>query len=159
VQLEIAGDGPQRESLAALARELGVSNRVTLLGWVPDMRPLLARWSLFANPSLEEGFGLAVVEAMAAGLPVVATPVGGLSEVIIDGENALLARPGHPEELASAINRLLRDPALAGRLGARAREHVERHFSIAQQVEATDVLYQSLLRDGGRRGRNATALV
>ena len=158
VQLEIAGDGPQRESIAALARELGVSNRVTLLGWVPDMRPLLARWTLFANPSLEEGFGLAVVEAMAAALPVVATPVGGVPEVAIDGENALLVRPGHPEELAAAINRVLADRTLAERLVTRARQHVERHFSIQQQVDATDRLYQSLLRDRGRRGRNATAL-
>src|SRR5207245_4136839 len=104
----IAGDGELREELEQRAKELG--EHVAILGNRSDVPDLLASFAVFAYPSRFEGLCLAVIEAQAAGVPVVATPVGGIPENVVDGETGLLVPPRDPAALAAAINRLLEDP-------------------------------------------------
>ena len=108
-----------------MAADLGLAGRVHFLGQRDDIPDLLAALDIFVLPSHSEGVSLALLEAMAAGLPVIATAVGGLPEVVTDGVNGLLIPPQDPEALAQALARLLDDPALAKKLGENARQHVE----------------------------------
>lgn len=129
-RLRIVGGGPELPRLRARARELGLGDRVTFLGEVPDdgavRREYLAA-DLFCLPSLQEGFGIAYLEAMAAGLPVVATRAAAVPEVVPDGEVGLLVPPRDPEALAAALARLLDDTDLRRRLGQAGRRRVERY--------------------------------
>ena len=122
VRFVIAGDGELRGELQQQAAPLG--DRVQLLGERVDVPDLLASFALFAFPSQFEGLCVAVIEAQAAGVPVVATPVGGIVENVVDGETGLLVPPGNARALADAIVRLLDDPALARSLAERARPRV-----------------------------------
>src|SRR5262249_56746103 len=101
-QLVIVGDGPLRESLAGQARTLGVEDSVRFEGTVADVRPVLAAMDVFVLPSRAEGMSNALLEAMAAGRPVVATAVGGNTEVVTDGETGLLVPPANPAAIARA---------------------------------------------------------
>ena len=109
------------------------------------MPALLADLDLFVLPSLWEGFGLVLLEAMAAGRPVVASAVGPVPEVVADGETGLLVPPGDPEALARAVVRVLRHPNLAARLGRAGRARAEAHFGLDGMVARTDALYRELL--------------
>lgn len=132
--LLIAGDGPDRVSLERLAAELGVAQSVLWLGALEQERvfELLAALDLFAFPSRFEGFGLAVVEAMAAGLPVVATRVAGVSEIVADGETGFLTAPGDERAIAGRIVELLASPQLRRRQGEAGRARAAACFSIAR---------------------------
>src|SRR5207245_5777728 len=122
--VEVAGDGPERPGLEA------IDPSATFLGWQPRLDDLLARWDVFALPSREEAFGIAALEAMAAGRPVVATRVGGLPELIEDGLTGLLVPPDDPAALAAALARLAADPALRARMGQAARERAAACFPV-----------------------------
>jgi len=135
---------PWATELAGLARTLGVERLVHFLGHRPDVPELLAAMDVFVLPSHSEGMPNALLEAMAAGKPVVATRVGGSAEIIRDGENGLLVPPQAPGALASAIGRLRADPALAGLLGAAARRDVASKYSWAGMVRSYDALLRSL---------------
>ena len=125
--LTILGEGPLRPSLEALSRELGVSDRVAMPGLVDNPSDYLAQASAFVLSSAYEGFPNALGEAMAAGLPVIATDcAGGVRELIRDGDNGVLVPPGDEPALAAAIERLMSDAALRHRLGDKAREVLER---------------------------------
>jgi len=145
VHLAIAGDGPERAALEALAERLGVAGRVHWLGQRGDVQRLLLAFDLFVQPSLHEGLPNTVLEAMAAGLPVVATGVGGTPEAVVDGVTGLLVRPGDPEPLARAISRLLDDPAARQTMGQAGRERVVQHFTVERMVAQTETLYEQLL--------------
>jgi glycosyltransferase involved in cell wall biosynthesis len=135
----IAGTGPLGPSLEGLAKELGLGERVRFLGYRSDVADLLGCADVFALPSLYEGSPLAVLEAMAARRALVSSAIGGTSEVVVDGESGLLVPPSDAPALAAALRRLLGDPGLRERLGAAARERVERSFTpqvARQQVEA-----------------------
>ena len=121
-----------------------------MLGLVRDVRAVLSAADIHAMPSRWEGFGLSAAEAMAAGLPVVATDVGGLREVVADGETGLLVRPGDPFALAEAIETLARDADLRRRLGEAGRRRVARKYPVDAGVAAHERLYLRLA--GGRRG-------
>ena len=135
----IVGDGELRAELERRAEGLPVQ----LLGARDDVPDLLASFDVFAFPSLYEGLCVAVIEAQAAGVPVVATPVGGIRETVVDGETGLLVPPRDPEALAAAIRRLLDDPALARRLAEEARRRVRERFSERRMVEETLRLYEA----------------
>jgi glycosyltransferase involved in cell wall biosynthesis len=135
--LVVLGEGRGRARLEALARELGVAERVHLPGRVPDVAAWLRRASLLVHPVRWEGFGLAVLEAMLAGLPVVATRVSALPELVADGETGVLVPPDDPGALAAAVERALAEPALGER--GRARSHAE--FSVARMGERTLAVY------------------
>jgi len=144
----IAGDGELREELERAAEGLPVD----FLGHREDVPMLLASLDVFAFPSQFEGLCLAVIEAQAAGVPVVATSVGGLRETVVDGETGLLVPPRDPRALADAIVRLLDDPELSARLAEEARRRAQR-YSEARMVAQTLELYGA-----GQRGRRAEAM-
>ena len=139
-QLVVLGEGPQRGELEQLARELDVP--VYLPGRVPDVAAWLRRADLLVHPVRWEGFGLALLEAMLASLPVVATKVSSIPEIVVDGETGLLIPPDDPGALAAAVNRVLADPSGYGERGrARARSD----FSVAEMADRTLAVYETAL--------------
>ena len=127
VQVLLVGDGPERKALERQARRLGVGDRVRFEGFVVHERlpALLAHADLLVLPSLYEELGTVLLEAMQAGLPIIASKTGGIPDVIEDGGNGLLVPPGEPEALARAIDRLLADRDLARRLSEGAQERAK----------------------------------
>jgi Glycosyltransferase len=117
VHVEIAGAGPSSAELERKVAEARLSKVVKFLGWRDDVDALMSGWDIYVQPSLAEGFGIAAVEAMASGLPVVATNVGGLSEIVVDGETGILVPARDPAALAKSIERLVDDPALRLQMG------------------------------------------
>jgi glycosyltransferase involved in cell wall biosynthesis len=150
----LAGEGPEREPLEAVARRLGLADRVRFLGRRTDIPELLAACDVFALPSLYEGSSLAILEAMAAGRSIVSTAIPGTDELLADGETGLLVPPGDTIALAGAIRRALADQELRTRLGARARETVQRDFTSAGMARHVTSLYHELLGTG-EGNRNA----
>jgi glycosyltransferase involved in cell wall biosynthesis len=144
--LVVLGEGPQRAELAALARELEVP--VHLLGRVPDVAAWLRRADLLVHPARWEGFGLALLEAMLASKPIVATNVSSIPEIVTDGETGLLVPPDDPAALAEAVNRVLDDPGDYGR-GGLARARVE--FSVEKMANRTLGTYETALGRTGLR--------
>ena len=132
----IAGDGELRGEL-----ERAAGPNVRFLGTRTDVPDILASLDVFAFPSLFEGLCLAVIEAQTAGVPVVATAVGGIKETVVDGETGLLVPPRDPEALAAAIRRLLGHPEEAARLAAEARRRALERYSEEQMVSGTLALY------------------
>lgn len=141
----VAGDGPQRAALEQEACALGLGARVRFLGFRSDIPELLANCDLVVLPSLYEGLPVSVLEAMAAGKPVVATSVDGTDEVVEDGRTGLLVPPGDARALAAAIRRLIDDDALARRLGAASRAHVAAHFTAQTMVDRVANVYEEAL--------------
>ncbi len=150
----IAGNGPLGQELLDLCAERGISRLVSLLGLVEDVRTLLDALDVFVFPSLKEGLGVAMLEAMASGLPVVASRAGGVGEVVEDGESGRLVKPGDASAIAAAIADLARDRSAAQRMAARARERVCDRFSMAGMARRTIDLYRACLaRHGGGDGK------
>ena len=144
-QIVIVGDGPLREKLQAQAHSLGVADSVRFVGIVADVRPSLAAMDVFVLPSHAEGMSNALMEAMAAARPVVATAVGGNTEVVVDGKTGVLIPPADPAAIADAIAALLRDPDRAAGLGVAARDFVTRHFGARARVAELEHLYEERL--------------
>ncbi len=153
-RLEIAGDGPCIADLRCLVDELGLGDQVRFLGEVRDIPNLLARASLFVLPSLTEGISLTLLEAMARGLPVVTTRVGGNPEVVDEGRTGLLVPERSPAELAGAILRLLRDPEMGRRMGLEGRHRVEQCFDVRRMVAEYERLYLDLPPHALEGGKN-----
>ena len=137
----IAGDGTCRPALEAQARELGIASRVTFLGHRDDVPELLSTMDLFVLPSRSEAFPNSIMEAMAAGLPVVASAVGGIPELVIEGQTGHLVRPGSPTALAEGVLRLLGDPETAEAFGREGRRSIERTYSYDRMVGQFESLY------------------
>ena len=146
-RLLVAGDGPCMADLQGLAGELALGDRVQFLGMVHDVPALLAQASLFVLPSLSEGVSLTLLEAMARGLPVVATGVGGTPEVVADQESGLLVPAGNPVALAEAMMRLANDVKLARQMGEAGRRRVEQRFDIRRMVAAYERMYASKITE------------
>jgi glycosyltransferase involved in cell wall biosynthesis len=145
----IVGDGPDRPALESEVRRLGLESTVGLAGERNDVAQLLAASDVFVLSSRSEGLPLSILEAMAAGLPVVAANVGGVSELVLQGETGFLVPPGDPRSLAGALEHLLDDPGLRGRLGAAARIRVEERFDLVSTRQAHLDLYSALLAAAG----------
>jgi glycosyltransferase involved in cell wall biosynthesis len=141
VTFQIVGDGPQREELERLASTLRISAQVHFLGYRDDVPALLQQSDVFAFPSFMEASPNAVLEAMAAGLPIVATRVGGIPEVIEHERTGLLVAPGDDRSLAAAIVREIERPVLAAQFGDAARQVVESRFSFVRMVGEFQQLY------------------
>lgn len=143
----VAGEGPLGSTLEAEVRSLGLSDRFKLLGFRSDIPDLLRTCDLFVLPSLYEGLPLSVLEAMAAGKPVIASDIGGTDEAVVHGETGLLVPPADPSALARAIRELLADPVRARRFGSCGRARVAREFSADLMVERVSAVYSELLAD------------
>ena len=152
-RLTLLGDGPQRSDLEETAQRLGITRSVTFAGVVDDVPARLHLARAFVLPSTAEGMSSALLEAMAAGRPVVATRVSGSTELVRHGREGLLAEPGDAAGLAAALRRLLADTDLADRLGRNARERVRRRYSDRRLAEAHLALYHRLLEERGRGPR------
>jgi len=129
-----------------IVAHLGLQERVVFTGFRSDVERILPELSVSVLASLSEGLSNTLLESMAAGVPVVATRVGGTGEAVQDGENGLLVRSGDPCSLADAICRFLETPAFAARLAQAGRLSVTEQFSMSRMVEATSLSYESLLR-------------
>lgn len=145
-RLDIVGDGPDRGALEALSNELKLAAHVRFLGYRLDVNDMLAEGGMFVLSSLTEGLSISLLEAMAAGLPVVATDVGGNPEVVANGVTGLLVPARTPEALAAAMLKLLQDPARAEQMGAAGRRRVEEHFDLQKVARKYEQIYRCLLR-------------
>jgi glycosyltransferase involved in cell wall biosynthesis len=144
-------DASYLDQLKSLAGRLHIAERVIFTGLRSDVPALLASVAVAAMPSLNEALSNALLEAMAAGAPVVATRVGGTPEALADGETGLLVPPADVPALAAAITQLLETPLLGARLGRAARQAIEDRFSIARMAMSTQLLYRELLTRQARR--------
>ncbi|MDQ2805593.1 MAG: glycosyltransferase [Chloroflexota bacterium] len=151
VGLVFIGDGPLRPSLTGLAAQLGQTAAVQFTGVRPDVAQLLGALDLFVLPSLHEALPIAVLEALAVGLPVVTTRVGGVPEVVQDGVTGVLVPPGDAAALAAALARLIADPAGAARLAAAGQARVRADFTLDAMIAQVDQLYRRLARRKSRR--------
>lgn len=147
-RLRIAGDGPERAALSEEIEQLGLTDSIELLGARDDVLELLRESNLFVLSSRSEGMPMSVLEAMASGVPVVASAVGGLPELVADGESGLLVEPNDPEALAVAIARVVGDSELRMRFAAAAHERARRLFNPERWRQEHVDLYLSLLRNG-----------
>jgi len=152
VQALIVGGGRREVEMRELAAGLGLAGQAHFLGQRQDVPDLLKAMDIFVLPSYSEGVSLALLEAMAAGLPVIATAVGGLPEVVDHEKTGLLIPPRDPEALAGALARLLGDPAWARQLGENARRHVREHFSLERLGREINEIYQELVTKKFRTG-------
>ncbi len=142
--LVIAGDGELADELRRLASRLGVADRVHWLGWRADAAELMAAFDVFLLPSLHEGFGLVLLEAMARRAPIVASRVGAIPEIVIDGETGILVEPRNAEALAQAMTHLLNDRALRKYMGLLGAARLEEHFSVERMVARTITVYEKV---------------
>jgi glycosyltransferase involved in cell wall biosynthesis len=146
-----AGDGPMEDELRQEASKRGIAANVDFLGHRDDIPELLASASMAVRPSLSEGLPLVALEAMAAGLPVIATDVGGTREVVTDGETGYLLQPNDVAGLARRICDLAADAHLRSKMGARGREFVEQGYDWSRIAERTVEVYEQVLADDHRR--------
>lgn len=150
--LVLVGDGPLRGELEKRAAASGVGERIVFAGYRPEAAGLLSAFDLFVLPSLSEGLGIALIEAQACGLPVVATRCGGIPEVVEDGVTGLLVNPGSEGALQEAMLKLLLDEEGARKMGQRGRQQVRTRFSLAGMLEAHSKLYREIIKTQERQG-------
>lgn len=150
--LLVLGDGPGRAALQRLADELGVSDRLLMPGRVGDIASIYRRADVVVHPARWEGFGLAMLEAMLAEKPVVATEAGSAPELVVDGETGVIVPPSDPPGMAAAVNIILGEPDLARSYGALGLERARAEFSVEKMARRTLAVYESALR----RDRAAT---
>jgi glycosyltransferase involved in cell wall biosynthesis len=146
-ELDLIGDGPLKPEMAALGEALGLRDRIRFLGQVLDVEARLAKAQVFLLITNWEGFPRSILEAMRAGLPVVASAVAGIEEAVLDGETGFVVRRGDAETLRSRVEQLLLDAGLRQRLGANGRKRYEQEFTLARTVEGTLAVYRSVLED------------
>jgi glycosyltransferase involved in cell wall biosynthesis len=151
----LVGDGPDRPAIERRAHELGIMRDTLFLGFQKDVAPFYAAFDALLLPSVSEGTPVSAIEALAAGRPVVATRVGGVPDVVRDGEEGLLAEPGAIEELSEGLASLARDPELRERMGAAGRERVTRRYRVDRLVDEMDLLYRSLLEASSSSSRTS----
>jgi glycosyltransferase involved in cell wall biosynthesis len=148
VQVEIAGEGAARAGLVAQAHALGLDDRFMIHEWTDDPGHLLATWDAFVLASRAEGFPLSILEAMLAGLPVIATDVGSVREAVLDGVTGFVVPPDDSVALARAMALLGKDQALRHTMGAAGRERILEHFSLQGMAHAYEDLYERITRQG-----------
>jgi glycosyltransferase involved in cell wall biosynthesis len=141
----LVGDGPDRPHLERRAHELGVISDTLFLGYQEDVAPFYAAFDALVLPSSNEGTPVSAIEALAAGRPVVATRVGGVPDVVREGEDGFLVEPGATDDLADRLVELARDPGLRERMGRAGRERVLPRYAVERLVDDVDRLYRSLL--------------
>lgn len=144
-RLVLLGAGPEQATMRAEAERLGIADRVHFLGHRADAHALMAGLDVYVQPSLEEGFGLAVIEAMAMRRPVVATAVGGMLRTVEPDRTGLRVEPANSTALAEALLALLENPARAATVASAASEHVRTHYSLPRMLSKYDDVYRAAL--------------
>lgn len=150
VKLEIIGEGSLEEKLKGLSKKLGISNSVNFLGKFKDVIPLYKRMDIFVLPSIFEGFGIVLLEAMASGIPVVATNIEGIKEVIVNEVSGLLVSPKNPSALADGIIRIIEDQKLREKLIDEGLKRAKL-FDIHSHINSLDNLYYNLIEEESYR--------
>lgn len=146
VRFRIIGGGHLHDQLAAHIARLGLQGTVELAGFQPNATALMPSFDIFVLPSLWEPFGLVLLEAMANGLPIVATDVDGVADVVVHDKTGLLVPPANPQVLAEAIVQLLERPEVASEMGARGWEQCATEFSVERMVQGFTRVYEVILR-------------
>jgi glycosyltransferase involved in cell wall biosynthesis len=146
-ELDLIGDGPLEEKLKMQTTRLGLSGRVHFRGFRDNLATELAAAQIFVLASRSEAFPYSILEAMRAGLPVVASNVGGIPEAVVEGQTGFLARAGDPEALADSLSRLITDPLLRQQLGNSGRERFLQYFGFEQMFVRTSQLYRDVLSE------------
>jgi glycosyltransferase involved in cell wall biosynthesis len=144
-RLLVLGQGPERQPLEALAKELQIGPRVSFAGFRKDLPRWLGNLDLLVHPALMEGLGVSLLQASAAGVPIIASRAGGIPEAVREGENGLLVEPADVDGLTAALRRLLADPAERRRLGDDGRRLIAREFSTETMVDGNLEIYRRLL--------------
>ncbi len=147
VAFALAGDGPLKDDATKLSGELRLSERMRFLGHIDWVRELISAMDVLVISSLSEGSSVVAMEAMALQRPVVATSVGGVPEVVIEGDTGMLVSPGDAEALAGAVIEMLRDPERARQMGERGRQRAVREFDISDMIERTKAVYADVIRE------------
>jgi len=147
VELVFVGKGPLEQDLKNEALRMGVSEKVKFLGWRDDIHEIIPIFNVFVLPSLNEGMGRVLVEAMAAGRPIVASRTGGIPDLVIHDQTGLLVSPADEFGLADAIHRILNDPEKAKIMGQKGKDR-SKQFSLASMVAKLDALYADLINNG-----------
>ena len=147
----IAGEGPLRPDLEARIARLGLEGTVRLLGHCRDVETMLAGLDIFVQSSTSEGMSNTILEAMAAGLPIVATGVGGADEMVVDGETGILVPPAEPGNLADALDRLLQGESLRHAMGRAGEKRAQGEFSLERMIATYQSFYCDIMRDRLRR--------
>jgi glycosyltransferase involved in cell wall biosynthesis len=151
VQFLIAGAGPEEENLRRLVRELNIVEAVTFVPNLYDFSTALEAMDIFCLPSLRQGLGTIMLDAMGRGIPVIATGVGGVYSVVSDGETGLVVPPSNSTRLAERILELLEDPLRARNLAANGRELVREEFNVERMVQETAELYREIVEEARRQ--------
>jgi glycosyltransferase involved in cell wall biosynthesis len=146
VQLLIVGEGPMERRLTGLVRSLKIEKNVVFVPTVDGTARTLSIIDLYVLPSLKEGLGLSLMEAMAAGIPCIGSDVGGIRDLIRSGTNGILVRPADPAGLSAAIQELLSDPARARSMGEQAHMFINRYFSQAEMLQRTEEVYRECVQ-------------
>jgi glycosyltransferase involved in cell wall biosynthesis len=145
----MVGDGPDRSSVEELAGQLGIMRDCLFTGYQEDVGPFFAAFDVFVLPSGNEGTPVTAIEALASGCPVVATRVGGVPDVVSDGEDGFLVAPGDVEELAARLAELANDPELRARMGTTGRGRMRTRYAVDRLIDDVDRLYRELLERKG----------
>jgi sugar transferase (PEP-CTERM/EpsH1 system associated) len=154
-RLVLVGDGTQRQAILGFLEDAHVMDRCTLAGEREDIPELMRQFSVFVLPSRAEGISNTILEAMASGLPVIATDVGGNAELVVHGVTGFLVPAGEPAAIAARLREYQGDPALAARHGSAGRQRAVEHFSLDGMVAAYRNLYRDGMRRAGRLGGRA----
>ena len=153
----IVGDGKCLQELKDLSTRKGLQDVFHFAGFHTSTHTFMESFDIFALPSLSEGLSSAILEAMAASLPIIATKVGGIPELVKDGENGLLVAPANPAGLARAIQRMADNPEESALMGRRGRERMEKQFTLERKILETEQLCYDLLRQSAHTSRSAYA--
>ncbi len=148
-RLCLVGDGPDRVAVEERAHELGIARSTLFLGYQRDVAPYYGLFDTLLLPSGNEGTPVVAIEALAAGTPVVATRVGGVSDVVADGVDGMLVPVGGIDAIADALEQLARDPSRRRAMGRAGRERVVPRYRVGRLIDDVDALYRELLADAG----------
>ena len=158
-RLQLVGGGPTRAATERLAAELGIADRVEFPGDRDDVSHLLSRADIFVLASKLDNLPISILEAMRAGLPVIASNVGGISELVVHGETGLLVPPFAVSPMVEALRELLADPGRRARLGWCGRRRYETSFSLTRMIERTRAVYTDVLEEAAHKGRSEAGMV
>ncbi|MEI6039974.1 MAG: glycosyltransferase family 4 protein [Candidatus Berkelbacteria bacterium] len=147
VRLEIIGDGPFKRELVGLTKKLKLQKFVKFAGFQADVEKSLAKLDIYVQPSTSESFGLAIVQAMSVGLPIVATRTGGIPELVVENRSGILVEPGQIKELSEAILKLLHDRGLAKKMGEMARRESVVRFNLKDMIKEVEEVYDEVAKN------------